>query len=346
MSNTILQINGQFGFGSMSLTWTPNPKPIEESVDVMKYAANKYNVRFINGGEFYGPDNINLKYLQRFWAKYGFEYPDMVISVKGAINTQTLSPDGSKDSISRSIENFTSFFPSEKSKRPKLIFEIARVDPHILYEKSISYIQEYVEKGVIDGISLSEVGVGSIQKAINTAPISCVEIEFSLLCQDIFENGVLEELSSKGIQVIAYSPLCRGFLTDKSANDLNSFYELCHRPGDIRSHCEKFSKENFYPNLKVVLKLQELARKKGVSLECLALSWILSISCQQNFNGIDKIAKILPIPSSSSLEKTDKNFGLTIVLSKKDLYEIKSITDANKVQGLRYNSHAKHLEFA
>lgn len=346
MSLKPVSIPGTFGFGTMSLTWTPNPKPFEEAFESIKYSMDKYNIRFLNGGDFYGPDNINLKLLLEFWKKYAKDYPDLVISIKGAINPTTLAPDGSKESISKSVENMISFFPKEKSKRPVLIFEIARVDTNVPYEETIGYIKEYVETGAIDGISLSEVGVGSIAKAVKVAPISCVEVEVSLMCQDVFENGVLKELSEKQIPIVAYSPLCRGFLTDRTANDLDAFFKLCQTPGDIRGHLDRFSAENFPTNLKVVKKLQEFAHSKNTTLESLALSWLVSVSEQEDYEGIKKVCKIIPIPSGSTADKIDKNLGNINKLSKADLKEIKNITDTNKVVGYRYNKHAEHMNFA
>lgn len=339
-------IPGDIGFGTMSMTWTPNPTPFADAHATIKYALDKHNVRFLNGGEFYGPDAINLKLLGEFWTKYGKEYPDLVISIKGAVDTVTLAPDGSKASVDRSVRSIASFFPSKKSERPTLIFEVARVDSRVPYEDTIGYIYEHVKNGVIDGISLSEVGVGSITKAMSVAPISCVEVEVSLMCEDVFENGVVKVLSEHQVPIVAYSPLCRGFLTDQTAEDLDGFFKLCHRPGDMRGHLDRFSAENFPNNLKVVSKLYEFAHSRNTTLEALALSWLVSIGGQEDYSGIKKLCKIFPIPSGSTPEKIEKNLGSIVRLSKTDLNAIKDITDAHEIVGYRYNAAVKHLDFA
>lgn len=346
MSIQPVHISGNVGFGTMSMTWVAQPKPFDESHATIKYALDHHNIRFLNGGEFYGPDSINLKLLGEFWTKYGKEYPDLVISIKGGINIATFTPDGSKESIERSVKNITSFFPKEKSQRPILIFEVARVDLSVPYEETIGYIYDHVKAGDIDGISLSEVGVNSINKALSVAPISCVEVEVSLMCQDIFENGVLKVLSEHQIPIVAYSPLCRGFLTDLTAEDLDAFFKLCQSPNDVRGHLDRFSKENFSHNLKVVTKLYEFAHSKNMSLEALALSWIVSVGEQEDYDGLAKVCKIFPIPSGSTPEKIDKNLGSIVKLSREDLTAIKAITDANEIRGYRYNAAMKHLDFA
>lgn len=337
-------LHGDFGFGTMSLTWTPEPVPFEKAFATIKHALDTHNIKILNGGEFYGPDDINLKLIGQFWEKYGAEYPDLVVSIKGAIDVPKLAPDGSKASIDRSVTNVASYFPADKAKRPKLLFEIARVDPNVPYEETIGYIAEHVKSGVIDGISLSEVGSGSIEKAASVFPISCAEVEFSLMCQDILDNGVLETLSKHGIPVVAYSPLCRGYLTESTASDPELFRKSINRPGDMRGHFGKFAPANFDNNLKVVQKLQEFAHKKNTTLEALALSWNTSIGGLGSYNGINNVSKVISIPSGSTPEKIDKNLGAIQRLSEEDLAEIKAITDSNEVVGARY--HEGHQDFA
>lgn len=344
MSYLPVLIPGKFGFGSMSLTWAPAPVPFEKAFASIQHCLDNYDIRSINGGEFYGPDLLNLKLLGEFWEKYGEKYPGLVIAIKGAVDVANLVPNGSKESIDRSVANILRYFPQEKAKRPTLVFEIARVDPNVPYDETIGYIAEHVKAGNIDGVSLSEVGQGSISKASNVFPISCVEVEFSLMCQDIVENGVLELLSKLQVPIVAYSPLCRGFLTDSTSNDPESFHRIINRPGDFRGHIGKFSGENFWTNIKVVQKLQEFAKSKGTSLESLALSWILAISELENFNGIPKVCKIIPIPSGSTADKIDKNLGHIVDLTVADLKEIEEILKETKVVGARYNEN--HADFA
>lgn len=341
-----LQIPGKFAYGTMSMTWTPEPIPNEQAFECLNHAISKHNTQLVVGGEFYGPNDINMKMKEEFWKKYGDRYPNLIVSMKGGFNLQKFAPDGSKESVGKSIEKLASYFPKDKAKRPKLIFEVARVDPTIPYDQTIGYINEYVQKGVIDGISISEVGVGSIQKAISVAPISVVEVEFHLMCQDILHNGVLEELSKHNIPVIAYSPLNRGFLTEFAANDLDGFLKLCNRPGDIRGGLGKFSGDNFWHNAKLVKALQEFAHKKGTTLEALSLNWISAVGGSENLYGIKKIPKILPITSGTTPLKIDRNLGAPVELTRDDLDEIKKICDAHPVKGYRYTKEAEGLNFA
>ncbi|CUM56954.1 uncharacterized protein AC631_01534 [Debaryomyces fabryi] len=344
-----IKLEDKFGYGTMSLTWTPNPPPFEQSIETIKYVTTSdIGTKLLNGGEFYGfqDKELNLKLLKQFLESSDPKLTkDLIISIKGGLQAN-LVPDGSKEGISKSIENIISYFPQDKTSRPTLIFEAARVDPKVPIEETVSYIAEYVKQGKIDGISLSEVGAQSIVKASNVFPISCVEVEFSLLCQDIINNGVLEECSKRNIPIIAYSPICRGFLTDYTVEREDTFLSLLDK-NDIRTHVDKFSPENFKHNMVLVKELHKFAHtKKNTSLESLSLSWILKISELKNFEGISEVTKILPIPSGSTKERINKNFGQIVELTDDDLAEIQQICKSHEVKGYRYTKELDFMNFA
>ncbi|ODV81129.1 Aldo/keto reductase [Suhomyces tanzawaensis NRRL Y-17324] len=343
-----LPLTGKFGYGTMSLTWTHTPAPIEQAVESMNYVTShpEFGVKLLNGGAFYGKDYINLKYIKAFVDTLEPEAArELTVCIKGAVDLQTILPIGTKESVDKSISDITSYFSSDPSKRPKILFEIARVDPNVPYEETVSYIYEHVKSGKIDGISLSEVGPASIAKATAVAPISCVEMEFSILCQDLIDNGVLDELKKQNIPIVAYSPLCRGYLTDYCAENPEEFFNNI-KPGDIRMIIDKFSKENFPNNHAVVKKLYDYAHEvKGMTLESFSLSWIQTISEKKNYKGVDFV-KILPIPSGSTKEKIEKNLGSIVQLTDDDLEAVDKILKEQPVTGMRYNAHHAKYEFA
>ncbi|KAI5959309.1 uncharacterized protein KGF55_005459 [Candida pseudojiufengensis] len=348
MSNQIekVEIPGKFGYGTMSLTWTSNPQAEEKSIETIKFITShpEFGVKLINLGEFYGPNDSNLKLFEKFLKSNDPNLNEsLVVSIKGGLDVSTLRPDGSKENISKSIENVVSYIPKEN--RPKLIYEIARVDKTVPYEDTIGYIKEYVEKGIIDGISLSEVGKESIAKAIKVAPISCVELELSLFSQELIDNGLLAYLSEQQIPIIAYSPLCRGILTDSTVENSDTFLTKIPET-DFKHHLDKFKPEIFKQNLIPLKKLYDFAHNvKNTSLESLALSWILKLSGQKNFRGIEKVTRILPIPSGSTPKRIESNFGNIVELTDEDLDEIEQILKENPVKGFRYNEQLEGTLF-
>lgn len=323
------------GFGTMSMTWTPTPPPFEQSIATLKYVYEKYGVKFFNGATFYqmNPEKTNLKLLQQFVEEV--QDDEIVISIKGGMGPNFM-PDGSAKLINDSIESIVKHLKVGE-KKPKVLFEISRVDKSVPYEESIGYIYEHVKSGKIDGISLSEVGPESIKKAVTVAPISAVEVELSLFTQDIIHNGILAEASKHQVPIIAYSPLCRGILTDHAAEHPDFLGTI--DSGDIRKAIalDKFTPEIFENNKKCLKALYDFAHKKGVSLESLAISYAESLSGIEDFYGIPKVTQIIPIPSGSTKEKNDKNFS-TIKLSRADIDELQQIISNNEIKGLRYNA--------
>lgn len=116
----------------------------------------------------------------------------------------------SKEGVRRSVDNVLKLLDDKKSLN---IFECARIDPDALIETAIAALAEYVKKGKIKGVLLSEVKAETIRRVHQVHPICCVEVELSLWSTDILENGIAATYRDLGIPIVAYSPLGRGFLT-------------------------------------------------------------------------------------------------------------------------------------
>lgn len=176
-----IPLHDKLGYGTMSLTWTANPVATDKAIESIKHVVDKFGVTFLNGGEFYGPNDINLKLLKQYIEENDDNINEkLVISIKGGFNIETFSPQGDKEGICKSIDNILQYFPAPNlPKRPKILYEIARRDFNVPYEDTVGYIAEYVKAGKLDGLSLSEVGVESIQKASKVFPVSFVELELS-----------------------------------------------------------------------------------------------------------------------------------------------------------------------
>lgn len=169
-----------------------------------------------NGGELYGKAERNsLHLLNEYFTKYPEDAEKVVLSIKGGCIPNTLTPDGSKEGVKRSIDECLKVLDGKKFLD---LFECARVDPKVPIEDTISYIAEYVKAGKLGGISLSEVNASSIRRAHKVHPIAAVEVEISLWTTGPLENGILETCGELGIPVIAYSPLGRGFLASISTS--------------------------------------------------------------------------------------------------------------------------------
>lgn len=124
-------------------------------------------------------------------------------------------------------------------------------------------------EGKIGGIGLSEVSAQTVRRAAAVHPIAAVEIELSLFTPEpLNAGGVVDTCRELGIPVVAYSPLGRGFLTGKvrTRGDLAE--------GDFRRKMPRFADAMFENNWERVRKLEEVARRKGVSVAQLAIAWV------------------------------------------------------------------------
>lgn len=165
--------------------------------------ALKNGMTFWNGGEFYGtPEYNSMTLLDRYFAQYPDDAAKVVLSMKGCLGPN--GPDGSPEGIRRSIDNVL----RQLNGRKKLdVFECARCDPKVPMETSFAAMQEYIDKGLLGGISLSEVAAPAIHEAVKHAKIVAVEVELSVFNPDVLTNGVAAACAQYNIPLVAYSPL-------------------------------------------------------------------------------------------------------------------------------------------
>ncbi|KAJ4417759.1 hypothetical protein N0V85_001730 [Neurospora sp. IMI 360204] len=311
---------GPTGFGLMGFTWRPNPVPQEQAFATMR-AALSHGLNFWNGGEFYGQPPYNSPILlERYFEQYPEDADKVVLSIKGCCGPTGMHPDGSAAEVRRSLDTVI----QQLNGRKKVdIFEAARRDPKVDMEETFRVMQEYIDKGLLGGISLSEVSAETIHKAVKITKVVAVEVELSLFATEVLENGVAAACKEYGIPLIAYSPLGRGILTGqiKSRDDLSTFPMLLHFP--------RFSEENFDINLQLVHQVEEMAKKKGCTPAQLAISWTRCLSRRPG------MPEIIPIPGATSVERVNEN-AVFVELTDQEMDEIDATLAKFDVKGARY----------
>jgi aryl-alcohol dehydrogenase-like predicted oxidoreductase len=194
-----------------------------------------------------------------------------------------------------------------------------RVDKTVPIEETVGAMTELVKAGKVRYLGLSEAAPATIRRAHAVHPISALQTEYSLWSRDP-EDEILPTTRALGIGFVAYSPLGRGFLT-------GSFHKPEDIPADDFRHLSpRFQGENFYKNLQLVGRIQEMARAKGVTPAQLALAWVLS-------RGED----VVPIPGTKRRKYLEENVAaLKIVLSREDLARIEELAPKGVAAGQRY----------
>jgi len=192
---------GSTGFGLMGLATRAPPISDEQAIAAMR-AALESGMNFWNAGDHYGTPERNT---QTLLAKYVRRYPEdadkIVLSVKGAFDFATMTPDGSPEGIKKSIDKVL----ADLEGTHKIdIFECSRVDPNVPLETTLKFLEEeYVNKGIIGGIALSEVAAATIRCAAAITKVVAVEVEVSLWATHVLENGVAAACAELGIPIVA-----------------------------------------------------------------------------------------------------------------------------------------------
>jgi aryl-alcohol dehydrogenase-like predicted oxidoreductase len=194
-----------------------------------------------------------------------------------------------------------------------------RVDTKTPIEETVGAMAELVAAGKVRYLGLSEAAAGTIRRANAVHPISALQTEYSIFSRDA-EDEIFPTVRELGIGFVAYSPLGRGFLTGrfKSIDDLE--------PDDYRRRSPRFAGDNFRKNLDVLKRIEEIAKKRGVTPSQLALAWVLH-------RGDD----IVPIPGTKHVKYLEENVrALDVELTKDDLAGIDDVAPKGVAAGERY----------
>ena len=194
-----------------------------------------------------------------------------------------------------------------------------RVDPEVPIEGTVGAMSELVKAGKVRHLGLSEAAPQTVRRAHKVHRITALQTEYSLWSRDV-EQEILPTVRELGIGFVAYSPLGRGFLSGQF-----------RKPEDIpaddwRRNSPRFQGENFYRNLELVKRIEEIAREKKATPSQLALAWVLS-------RGKD----VVPIPGTKRRKYLEENVAaLQIRLSPEDLRRIDQVAPRGVAAGDRY----------
>jgi aryl-alcohol dehydrogenase-like predicted oxidoreductase len=198
-----------------------------------------------------------------------------------------------------------------------------RVDKAVPIEETIGAMAELVKEGKVRYLGLSEASAKTIRRAHKVHPISALQTEYSLWSRDV-EDEILPAVRELGIGFVAYSPLGRGFLTGR-------FQKLEDLPADdYRKNHPRFQGDNFAQNLRLVERVQQIAKEKGATPSQLALAWVLA-------QGKD----IVPIPGTKKRRYLEENArAVEVKLTADDLRRIAEAAPKGIAAGDRYPAQA------
>ncbi len=193
------------------------------------------------------------------------------------------------------------------------------MDKNTPIEDTIGALSDLVKAGKVRFIGMSEASADTIRRANKIHQVTALQSEYSLWTRDP-ESEIFSTVRELGIGFVSYSPLGRGFLTGrfKSPDDFDK--------NDFRKYSPRFQGENFQKNLKLVNKVNQLAKDKDITPAQLALAWVLN-------RGND----IVPIPGTTKIKHIEENVkAADINLTEDELQEIDEIFPMDAASGLRY----------
>ena len=323
LGNSNLEVSA-IGLGCMGMSWSYGPAKDKKEMTALLHAAVERGVTFFDTAEVYGPlanEELVGVALAPFRNK-------VVIATK--FGWKPAPGDEVRWSLLDSRPEHIRKVVEGSLKRLKVdaidLYYQHRVDPEVPIEDVAGAVKDLIRQGKVKHFGLSEAAAKTIRRAHAVQPITAVQSEYSLWYRNP-EKEVLPALEELGIGFVPYSPLGKGFLTGKIAE--NAKVEST----DFRSSLPRFAPEALKASQALVDLLQEIARRKKATAGQVALAWLLA---QKPW--------IVPIPGTTKLHRLEENIGAAAVeLTADDLRDIESAASRIAIQGARYPEHIEQM---
>ena len=302
------------GLGCMGMSDFYGGRDEQKAIDTINYALD-HGVNFLDTADMYGPFT-NEKLVGKAIKS---RRDEVVLATKfgneRAPDGKFLGVNGKPEYVRKACEASLKRLGVDHID----LYYQHRVDPTVPIEETIQAMADLVKEGKVRYLGMSEAAPATIRRAAKVHKITALQTEYSLWTRDP-EGEIFDTVRELGIGFVAYSPLGRGFLTArwKTPDDIPE--------DDWRRKQPRFQGENFYANLNLVEKVDEIAKEKGVKPGQLALAWVLA-------QGND----IVPIPGTKHVEYLQENIAaVDIKLSDEDLQRLDEAAPRGATAGNRY----------
>jgi aryl-alcohol dehydrogenase-like predicted oxidoreductase len=178
------------------------------------------------------------------------------------------------------------------------LYQIHWPEPPEDIEEGWSALVELREQGIVRHIGVSNFDVEQLQRIQRIAPVETLQPEYSLIARRV-EREILPFAEEQGIGVIAYSPMGSGMLTGAMTRErIQALAE-----GDWRRRDASFREPQLSENLRLVERLDRVARRHGSSTGAVAVAWALGNPAVDGaIVGFRSAAQVDPIIGAANLE--------------------------------------------
>jgi aryl-alcohol dehydrogenase-like predicted oxidoreductase len=309
-----------FGLGCMGMSQSYGAADERESLATIERALD-LGVTFFDTAEVYGPF-LNEELLGRalkgrrdgviLATKFGWKIE----------NGRSVGLDSRPAHIREAVEGSLRRLGTD---RIDLLYQ-HRVDRSVPIEDVVGAMAALVQEGKVRFLGLSEAGEETIRRAHAVHPIAALQSEYSLWERNL-EGRILPLLRERGIGLVPFSPLGRGFLTGK-VRRAEEYPE-----GDFRRGDPRFQGANFDANVRAASVVRDVAAGLGATPGQVALAWLLA-------KGDD----VVPIPGTKRRAYLEENVGAaSLRLEAGDIARLDAALRPSAVAGPRYS--ARHAAF-
>jgi 1-deoxyxylulose-5-phosphate synthase len=155
------------------------------------------------------------------------------------------------------------------------LYQTHRWDYSTPIEETLLALNDLIREGMVNYIGTSSMFTWQFAKALAASDMLGIARFVSMqnhynLCYREEEREMIPYCKDRGIALIPWSPLARGFLTGR--------YKRGGKADTARYRSDKYFAERFFrpEDFDVVERAEEIAKEKGVTVSQIALAWLLN----------------------------------------------------------------------
>jgi len=137
-------------------------------------------------------------------------------------------------------------------------------------KKTVAKLMQLRDQGLIRALGVSNFSLAQIKEAMRYGEISAYQPEYNLLSRGI-ETEIMPFCRENGISILSYNSLAKGILTGAF-----HLYGATLEPRDFRNAKPHFQKPNLEVQRRLILLLEEVAKRHGATVSQVATSWTLA----------------------------------------------------------------------